>query len=158
MKLIHTTQFLVGHDCINFECKFPKKCTKSNSHGIHGVNLRFLVHSPKELLGYVQFILYTGWTPQKPNISWIHHQSSQVLPADLGYHSKHRRYDSQESMECDLLGECFYDGSSTNAFDAYHTLVNGGDKELWKFLDQYYNCIFHDGKYPKRFEYPTAQK
>jgi hypothetical protein len=165
--LKHSVDFIPGHDCISFECRWGKKSCipgKDGSHGRGGLTVRFVTRGSK---GAIQFVLYTGWTPQyieKDCIGcrYFKVDGDFVMPADLGYHSKAPRYDgqtiSQESCEyCD--GEpCYYDGSGLQAYDAMYALVNGGDAALWAFLDARYFSVFYGTPYPEPAEYPTAPR
>jgi hypothetical protein len=158
-------RFRRGHDCIRFECinNSPNcKPGSGGSHGIHGLSICFLV---KGQAGAVQFLLYTGWLPEqiKPNhIGTRRFEENKThsyfpMPADLGYHSKTPHYDGQEPIDSDCEycdGEpCYYDGSGLNAYDAHYALVNGGDRGLWEFLEQYYRHVFEDAEYPAPCEY-----
>ncbi len=154
-------KFISGYNCIDFPCKFDKKCSPNNSHGKHGLDILFLLHGEK---GCVQFKFSTGYVPfysKKDNISYRDIPKNPCadlypLPVDLGYHSYTPHYEGQTSRgPCDYLGgkECYYDGSGLNANDACYTLINGGEEELWKFLEQYYKCTFEEGKYPEVCEY-----
>lgn len=157
-------RFEEGHDCIKFECKFDSdrcKPGEGGSHGIHGMTLRFVVQGDE---GAVQFCLYTGWMPQYSDAEGycgrdltFKNSDMYPMPADLGYHSKKPHYEGQEPLRdsCEYTdGEpCYYDGSGLNANDAMYALCNGGDEALWKFLEEYYDCVFHDGKYPTPPEY-----
>jgi hypothetical protein len=168
-KLFYKRQidFERGHDCIRFECiDDSPNCRPGagGSHGINGLRIRFLLKGPR---GAVQFNVNTGWLPQRADASRIGVRNIESwnpiaskyypLPTDLGYHSKKQQYEGQESMgPCEVLGgkNCYYDGSGLNAIDAMYTLVNGGDKALWRFLEDYYNHIFFDAPYPEVTEYP----
>lgn len=57
--------------------------------------------------------------------------------------------------KCSVLGdkECYYDGSSLNCQDAFYVLINCGEEKLWKFLEEYYKCVFEKGDYPNVGEY-----
>lgn len=80
------------------------------------------------------------------------------IPIDLGYHSKVPMHDGQEpiSKSCEFTGgACYYDGSSLNAAEAMYSLVNGGDKALWEFLEAYYEHVFYGGAFPDPKEYPA---
>jgi hypothetical protein len=156
-------KFEKGYNCIDFECQMKKKCTPNNSHGKRGMSIRFLVHGDK---GAVQFLLSTGWYPYYSKADKIGYRSIKnsdtsgyfPAPADLGFHSYKPMYEGQTSMgKCSYLNgaECYYDGSGLNANDAYYTLVNGGEEALWKFLEQYYLCVFEDKEYPQVTEYET---
>lgn len=161
----HIVKFESGYDCIAFNCIHKSKsCTpgKGGSHGRHGLSIRFV---SKGAYGAVQFLLYTGWLPQKIQPSTIGYRKvdnwgSLIAPADLGYHSITPQHSGQTTMTgscefCDGL-PCYYDGSGLNANDAMYSLVNGGEDALWAFLDAYYNFIFSKEAYPVPFEYPTS--
>ena len=163
----HIIRFERGYDCIKFECVHGSKNCKpgsGGSHGIHGLNIRFI---SKGDAGAVQFLLYTGWTPQYAEESSIVFRSIRdcgrnMMPADLGFHSKTKRYDDQEPVDssCEFCDgqPCYYDGSGLNASDAMYALVNGGDAALWSFLDAYYQCVFNGGEYPKPAEYSMPMR
>lgn len=158
----HIIKFERGHDCIRFECYWGKEtCIPGygGSHGKHGLTLRFV---SKGDAGAVQFTLYTGWLPQhivpsQIGFRDIQNWGSNVLPSDLGFHSKKPHYTGQEPIEqaCEYCNgqPCYYDGSSLNAYDAMYALVNGGDTALWAFLDAYYVTIFEGADYPQPAEY-----
>lgn len=153
-----------GYDCLKFECiTGSESCFPGSggSHGVHGLSMRFVLKGPE---GAVQFILYTGWLPQKVEADKLGmrfigkwQSLSGPLPVDLGYHSRKPLYEGHSSMGpcayCDGE-ECFYDGSGLNAADAMYSLVNGGDEGLWTFLTAYYQHVFHDAAYPAVIEYP----
>lgn len=159
----HLVRFESGYDCIIFKCRHgAKACApgKGGSHGKHGLSLRFIA---KGELGAVQFLVYTGWMPQKVSPSSIGYRDvkdwgGDLMPADLGCYSKTPHYDGQTPIEnsCEYCDgqPCYYDGSGLNASDAMYSLVNGGEAALWKFLDDYYSSVFLGGEYPKPFEYP----
>ena len=158
----HIVKFESGYDCIKFECSMQSKtCAPGagGSHGRHGLSIRFV---SKGEAGAVQFLLYTGWTPQhaKPDsigARLISDWGQHILPADLGYHSKTPRYDGHTQIDkaCEFCDgqPCYYDGSGLNANDAMYALVNGGDDALWAFLDAYYVAIFEGSEYPVPAEY-----
>lgn len=158
----HFVRFTEGYDCIKFECINESKLCKpgsGGSHGRHGMNIRFISKGEQ---GAVQFVLYTGWLPQfvsQSNIGYreIKDWGHTPIPADLGYHSKSPMYDGQTVIDnscewCDG-NPCYYDGSWLNASDAVYSLLNGGDKVLWSFLDGYYKHVFNGEEYPKPAEF-----
>ena len=163
----HIIRLEVGYDCIKFECAFgSKNCFPGSggSHGRHGMSIRFVA---KGDAGAVQFLLYTGLTPQFAEPSEIGVRdcewgSAQAMPADLGYHSKTPRYTGHEVVDsaCEFCGgqPCYYDGSSLNANDAMYALVNGGDAGLWAFLDAYYDTTFSGKPYPTPAEFKAAPR
>jgi hypothetical protein len=171
MSLQHIVKFEPGYDCIKFHCKFNSdRCSPgsdgltSRSHGRYGLAIYFLSKGDK---GVVQFTISTGWIPQfaKPDSimhRYIEDWGSHMMPADLGYHALAPQYEDQQKMSesCGYLDgqSCYYDGSGLNASDAMYALVNGGEESLWKFMDEYYNCVFEKGKYPTPAEYPTKPR
>jgi hypothetical protein len=157
----HITKFKQGYDCIKFKCiNDSERCYPGSggSHGVHGLTITFISKGPK---GAAQFMLYTGWLPlycEADSIgSRYYDTKSSAMPADLGYHSKVPMYEGQEkaSESCEYCDgkPCYYDGSGLSAYDAFYTLVNGGDEALWRYLDEYYNARFEGGEYPEVTEY-----
>src|SRR3990167_8291291 len=104
-------KFTSGYNCIDFPCRFEKKCSKDNSHGRHGMTITFLLHGE---LGAIQFALQTGWMP-------FHQESNKIafreipkndlsalypMPTDLGYHSYKAHYEGHSSMgKCSVLND-----------------------------------------------------
>ena len=163
-QLEHRVDFERGHDCTRFECVNDSATCKPGSggfHGIHGLQIRFLSIGPK---GAIQFVLSTGWLPQRTEPDGTHYRDFQVcagdynpMPMGLGYHAREPQYDGQDSMgACEYLdgADCYYDGSGRNANDAFYALLNGGGEGLWTFLDSMYACRFEDAPYPTPCEYP----
>jgi len=158
----HIVRFERGYDCRRFECICGHESCKpgsGGSHGRHGLSIRFVCQGDD---GAVQFLLAAGWMPQhaKPDsigVRSVDKWGSDAYPFDLGYHSKNPQYKGQEPIEhacefCDGL-PCHYDGSGLNANDAMYALVNGGDAGLWKFLEEYYQTVFHGAPYPVPCEF-----
>lgn len=124
---------------------------KRPKYGQHCVDFTFFVKGPE---GAVQFRLFTGWYLSlipKPDAPWqelcktLHlGENDSPMPADLGYHSPHPRYEGQTSMSCTLLpsGECYYDGSSLNAYKIFSTMVHEGGEAMWAELEKYYASTF----------------
>lgn len=149
----HIIAWEPGYDCGKFECRWDKKdCHRGGDgfHGRHGLGIRFVSKGP---LGAVQFHIHAGWLPMEVT-SWERRPitvDATVMPTDLGVHAKEPQYEGQSPMDKDCTytdGPCYYDGCSLNAWDPYTALVNGGIDALWKFLDEYYECAFHDEEYP----------
>lgn len=163
----HIVKFEGGFDCIEFECmRGSKTCVPGTggTHGRHGMEIRFAVKGED---GAIQFLLYTGWIPQRCEPSGIgcrecEWSSGPIMPADLGYHSRNPRYADQTpiSDKCEFCDgqPCYYDGSSLNANDAMYALVNGGEKALWEFLDGYYAATFNGAAYPQPAEYAMPMR
>ena len=166
MTLQHIVRFERGYDCIRFECVSGSPgCHPGSggSHGRHGLAIRFLAAGDA---GAVQFVVNTGWVPQRvtPSSIFMRHVDDwggYTLPTDLGYHAKEPQYEGQTevSADCEFTGgPCFYDGSGLDAMDGMYALVNGGDEALWAFLDAYYEHVFNDAPYPTPAEYPHPER
>lgn len=161
MQLDHIVKISPGYNCKDFKCKFKNSgCNKGTTgyHGIHGCNMYFIVKGSK---GAVNFTIFTGWVPKlQTKYGWG--DNIPLVAADLGFHSYTPKYagDTPNRTECEWLDNkpCYGDGIIACAELAMVTLVNGGDEELWKFLEQYYMHCFEDGEMPKAFAYPTERR
>lgn len=120
---------------------------RDEGKGIHGMNIRFLLHGEN---GTVQFLIFTGWLPTHQPHNLIihnppHHPHNDVffgpMAADLGYHWKTKRYDDQEPMKCEFLGECYYDGSGLRAEDVFKVLLTKGHEAVWEYLEKEYEYL-----------------
>lgn len=119
----------------------------AKNYGLHGVNLRFVLKGEK---GAVHFCVFTNWhLPEvteefknKPRgYTWW-----EPKPSDISYHSKTRLNEwDYEHENCTWLDgkTCYTDGSSLYAEKPFETLIREGSEGLWKFLEDYYNNIFH---------------
>lgn len=163
MKFEHEVLFERGYDCIEFECIIDDPLCypgSKESHGRSGMRIRWLVKGKK---GAVEFLLSTNWLPIKKDQNIRNQNFRQEIPpmpTNLGYHSKKPLYKNQPSQSnCPYIGgTCYHGGNPSDADDAFYTLVNGGGKELWRFLDEYYMEIFHKKSYPKIIEYQKAKR
>lgn len=152
-ELKRIVKFIRGHNCQDFECIHGHDDCYPGSpgfHGLHGMNIYFALKGDK---GVVLFTLFTGWLPtpepKKDSIDYItpNTGSAGPMPADLGHHSYEPLYEGQYAHEnCEFLDgkTCYYSRSSLNAIPAYWTLVNAGEEALWKFLEQYYKCVYQN--------------
>ncbi len=139
-----------------------KQMTPPRNCGIGSAVLRVILKDPLTKQA-VQFVTSLGWykvgshlLPPNSLTSryWRSHsgfretvaETSDPMPYDLGYHSATPRYEGQPQMQsnCPVTGgECYYDGSSLNAYDAWKVLIEGGDKALWSYLEEYYKSVFN---------------
>lgn len=147
-----------GFDCIRFECRYGKDTCKpgaGGSHGVHGLQIRWLVIGDK---GAVQFLLFTNWMvePERFNAR----SAFAPLPADLGYHSRTPQYEGQTPFDCEYVpdGKCYYDGSGVNAQEPFAVLCNDGIDALWAYLESYYQHVFEGGEFPRREAYRYAPR
>ena len=97
--------------------------------------IRFILKGKK---GAIQFICI-DLTKVNIELSMAY---KNFLPCDLGYHSKVPQYKGQEKRECDLYGECYYDGSTMNADTPLRIWLDKGEEELWKYLEAVYTARF----------------
>lgn len=134
------------------ELRLDPAYDRGPEYGIHGVEMRFLLHGDA---GTVQFVLYTNW--QLPHVTpRFHapydaiggdaHWMERPMPVDLGYHSPVPLYEGQSLLteSCPVLGgrPCYYDGSSLNAEPVFHRLLAEGDAGVWAELEAYYTRTF----------------
>jgi hypothetical protein len=139
---------------VTFTAAYDKRSKDPmHNYGVHGVNVRFLLHGPA---GAVQFVIYTNW--HLPNVQaemdsqplrenrqlwYVHHKP---MAADLGYHSPVPRYRGQQpaQLDCPVLGgkPCYYDGSGLNAEPVFEALLREGDEGVWRELRSYYARVF----------------
>lgn len=65
---------------------------------------------------------------------------------DVGFHSKKRpKYmDKSYQRECDILGKCYYDGSSLRGQTdkVAEQFFEKGTDFVWSYLEKYYNEVF----------------
>lgn len=129
-------------------------------YGIHGVDFRFIL---KGKYGATQFVIFSNW--HLPHVRQA--QDTHILrkckaglidqidldiyfhpmPADKGYHSLVPQYDGQQKYPCDLFPQgCYYDGSGLNAQSLFDSMLQEGDKAIWRILEEYYNELFGDDK------------
>lgn len=137
---------------VEFDPAYDERNNPKGNYGIHGVNLRMILKGDK---GAVQFVLYTNW--HLPHVQ--DELTKKVVggdeldikmifkptPADLGYHSYKPMYEDQYRTEnCQYLDghECYYDGSSLNAYRIYDILLKEGSKGVWRELEEYYNDVY----------------
>jgi hypothetical protein len=164
----HIIRFFRGHDCIDFECAYGSKNCAPGEGGSHGKSSVTIVFAVKGEKGAINFSIYSGWLPvfQKQDdigsYSGIKFNSGSFMPADLGYHAKEPQYEGQTVCQESCLwldgAPCYYDGSGLAAYEAMYTLVNGGDDELWKYLEDVYLARFQGGEHPKPYEYPYPKR
>jgi hypothetical protein len=146
--------FTAGHNCLDFECKWDSPSCRpgsGGSHGKHGVDLRFIL-TGKE--GAVIFILFTGWIPG------ISPTYSTPMPAEIQVHSKtSRSFDESPMKDCLYTqGDCYCRSYGLLADEAMISLVNGGDTEVWNFLQEFYNSFFHNAPNPVPFPYTKHER
>lgn len=112
----------------------------NKNYGIGGMTLRFIL---KGELGATQFVFYTCQHLKSVSDELFFKQDKSYNPfkgmgADIGYHAKTAQYDGQQSMKCDMFGECFYDGSSLRASEFEDKFLSEGDKAVWEMLESEY--------------------
>lgn len=136
-----------------FQPGFRCVATGPNSHGIHGMEVRFLLRGPK---GATQFLFYTDWIPglKEEMRHQRRHGGGTPWPAhlwpngvDVGYHAHQPQYDQHPLMseDCPILeGPCYYDGSGLAGSDLMYEFINGGELAVWPVLRDWYDRIDHN--------------
>lgn len=147
-KLEHIVEVTPSRNWIREE---PKR-----NYGITTCWLYFIVRGEQ---GAVQFAISSMWA-SKPvrehlaqfDFSSYWDQPREPIAVDLGYHSPTPHYEGQEPtiQPCKYVngGVCYCDGSALNAKMWVEGFLAGGTYWLWAKLEQYYEYIFNDGKYP----------
>lgn len=121
--------------------------------GVHGLGVRFFLHGQE---GSVQFVFWTDWLPTWYEEGAFGHKrfkpdhNPQLLnfypmAVDIGYHSRHPRYETHEPMSCDVvpgMDQCYYDGSSMMAENVMVLLLQGGHEAVFGYLENYYESVF----------------
>jgi len=132
---------------IEFTAAYDKRSANpKKNYGIHGVDVTFYLKGRK---GVVQFQIFTNWylphVQEELDAKNFDHKMCHPMPADLGYHSKTKRYPKQTVSfdDCRLTGgKCYYDGSGLNAKPVYEVLLKEGSDGVWRELEKYYEQVF----------------
>ena len=127
----------------------PKK-----NYGIASMRIWFILKGKN---GAVQILLGTDWfLPEtiaeykrignkNKNPPCDLREDPQFLKCwDVGYHSPKPVFKGQKKHKCDILGKCYYDGSSLRGDDddiVEHFMKEGSDF-IWKYLEKEYNIMF----------------
>lgn len=144
----HNRPFFPGNVCatvngfdriITFRPGYVCTLTGGNSHGRHGMEMLWVLRKNNCA---VHFILATDWMPDwKPYV-----KECSPTPRDLGYHSPTAQYEGQGSADdCPWIkGDCYSDGSPSNAQPAFQCLVSKGEEALWEYLAEYWAKLFSE--------------
>lgn len=111
----------------------------SKNYGIGAVKIRFVLAGKK---GATQALFGTEWYTNTVDTSKFSHSTDKIRNWDLGYHAKKRQYKGQEKRECDILGKCYYDGSSLQGEYLVDVLINEGSEGIWRELESEYEKRF----------------
>lgn len=118
----------------------PKK-----DYGIGQMRVRFVL---KGKAGAVQFVAGTGlYLKHVAAELWARHSEYNPFGGDgwdIGYHAYTPRWEGQTPMkDCDILGcDCYYDGTSLGASEFFPEFLEGGEKVVWKMLEERYADTF----------------
>lgn len=144
-----------------FRPAFDKRDDPKGNYGIGSMNIKFLLKGKK---GAVQVLFSTSiYLPEtieeylkignkgKTAPSDIRNDYDGKIKAfdcwDVGFHSKKKPeyMDKSQKQECEYVGTCYYDGSACrgNHDKLHEKLLREGDKAIWKYLEDYYNDVFH---------------
>ena len=113
----------------------------SKNYGIHGLDIWFILKGKKGAVQYaVTMPIYL------PHIKIEHSFMQEIRGFDVGYHALEPQYEGQKSMECDLYGKCYYDGSSFRSNEwtkeIFSTIGEAPENILWKKLEEEYELRF----------------
>lgn len=116
-------------------------------YGIAAMEMRFLLAGEH---GTTQFLMSTGWYPEKAGYQW-HHSGPSAW--DLGAHwdTPWSEYMTAADggwshMDCDARpgGSCWYDGSGLRAEPVMAAFFEHGEDAVWALLEEEYRRIDAD--------------
>lgn len=117
------------------------------NYGIAAMQMRFLLAGEH---GTIQFLMSTGWYPEKAGYSW-HHSGPSAW--DLGAHWDTPWWEGMDDPEngwmhrdCDVRpnGRCWYDGSGLRADPVMEAFFLRGEDAVWALLEEEYRRIAVD--------------
>ncbi len=124
---------------------FDKRHTDPNkNYGIRSMLIWFILKGDK---GAVQFQIDTGlYLPHVAEELW-NRSDREYNPFrgdgwDIGYHSIVPQYEGQTQMDCEMFGQCYYDGSSLQASEFFPKFLEGGSDVVWEMLEERYTDMF----------------
>ena len=133
---------------------FDKRSDDPNkNYGVGGLRLWFILKGKQ---GAVQIMLGTKLYPAKVMREWkrkgddypFHNDEESITCWDVGFHSKKKPhyFETSDKQECDILGKCYYDGSSLRGEDdnVVENYMEHGDDWIWEYLEKYYYEVFPD--------------
>lgn len=134
IPLVRTIEILPAYD------------KRSTDHGIHGADMLFTLGNEK---GYVTWCLFTNWyLPAVRNQdNTIEHYPFDYwrspTPASFVYHSPKQLCPDQSPSKCNLLGECYSDGTDCTE-DLFEILIAKGTDGVWTELEARWSSLFEE--------------
>jgi len=139
---------------VRFEPGYDRVGETDGKYGRGSMVIRFLLHGND---GAVQFVMSTGWLPTHV----VHREWGDVVDVrtplqcldgkrpippepnatDIGHHWRTPSYDGEwKPSKCDVVtdGDCYYDGSGSNAETVMAAFFQRGDVAVWEALEEYY--------------------
>lgn len=132
---------------------FDKRSDVSGkNYGVGALQLRFVLKGRE---GAVQILFGTKlylakqmkeWKNKEKNFLFYNDDDESIDCWDVGFHSKKKPDYMQicDKRDCDILGKCYYDGSSLRGRDdkVVENYIEHGDEWIWKYLEDYYKSVF----------------
>ena len=128
----------------------------SKNYGVGALQIWFIL---KGKSGAVQIMLGTKlylakqmkeWKNQGEKFPYYNDEDECMDCWDVGFHSKKRPeyMDTNQKKDCDILGECYYDGSSLRGKTdmVVENYIKHGEKWIWTYLEDYYYNQFPQDK------------
>ena len=118
-----------------------EKCAEG--YGVHGADMLFTLGNEK---GYVTWCLFTNWylpgvrnhdTVERDPFDYWH----SPTPAGFAYHSPKQLSPEQSPSKCNLLGECYSDGTACTE-DLFEILIAKGTDGIWTELESRWAGLF----------------
>lgn len=140
---------------VKFSPAFDKRSDEpKKNYGIGAMSIWFVLKGAK---GAVQVMFGTDWylpetikeyemfgnENKKPPI-YLREDRKFLRCWDVGYHSPKPMYNGQKKMDCEILGKCYYDGTSLRGEDddIVEKFLKEGSDFIWKYLEKEYDIIF----------------
>jgi hypothetical protein len=141
---------------VKFKLPFDKRTDNPNTnYGIGSLRIWFILKGEK---GAVQIVLSTHYF--LPAITEEYRKKNEPLhldykgepyPAfdcwDIGFHSKKKPdyMDKSDKQKCNIIGECYYDGSSLRGQEEKigEQFLEKGEDFIWEYLEKEYSRVFY---------------
>lgn len=115
------------------------------SHGVHGMEIRWLLRGPK---GAVWLAMFTHWIPGEvspghglPPSGLVRDMPRHPGGAGLGYHARAPQYEGQaaDREDCKVIGgPCYGDMSFGGADEPVKRFITEGEQAIWDVLESAY--------------------
>ena len=135
---------------VKFGMPFDKRSDiPRKNYGISAMRIIFIL---KGRHGAVQVIMSTSLYTKNVALEHFNKNSDYISKQstfdcwDVGFHSKKKPsyMNKSDQQRCNILGKCYYDGSSLRGRDdkVAEMFLEKGEEAIWKYLEKYYYEVF----------------